>query len=207
MAQSSINVTEGSGKRLNTWDRTISSVLVQDQFVLPGEYPLASYTISAAPVSNATASDHLLQIMAGSTNYVRIRRIWIEQLASATAVTLNSLLLLRLTTAGTGGTSITPSKLDLGDAAAGATAMTLPTAKGTESTEIRRTALVYRQTIASTATQPEESIDWKFGEGALKPLIIPAGTSNGIVIKNGSAVASATSIIFVELVETAWLGA
>jgi hypothetical protein len=207
VAQSSVNVTEGSGKRLDTWDRTISAVLVQDQFMLPGEYPYASYTVVAEAVSVATANDHVLQIMAGSTNYVRIRQIKIEQSANATGAGAKSLQILRLTTAGTGGTAITPSKLDLGDAAAGATSQTLPTVKGTESTLVMSTIMVFRQAISATAGgQLDDDFTW-VQKPNQKPLIIPAGTSNGIAIKIINATAGASVTVNVEFVETAFLGA
>jgi hypothetical protein len=144
--------------------------------------------------------------MAGSSNYVRIRRIAIEQSGSATTATGLTLSILRLTTAGTGGTSVTPAKLDNGDAAAGATAMTLPTAKGTESTELIRTVLAMRQAFATAGTQYDDYFEWVQQPGQ-KPIIIPAGTSNGIAIKNTAAVAGASLICRIEFVETAWLGA
>lgn len=203
MSQSSINVTEGSGKRLNTWDRTISSVLVQDQFMLPGEYPYASYVALATNVSTATVNDHLLQLMAGSSNYVRIRRIRVEQQVNASAAVLGQFGVYRLTTAGTGGTSVTPAKLDTGDAASGATAMTLPSSKGTESTELLRFTVTFRSAVQSTM---EDYGEW-VQHPSEKPLIIPAGTSNGIAIKNLATAASASAIVTIEFVETSWLGA
>jgi hypothetical protein len=203
VAQSSVNVTEGSGKRLNTWDRTISSTLVQDQFVQFGEYPYPTYGVVAEAISVATTADHILQIMAGSSNHVRIRYIYVEQSAGAAAASNLSLQLLRLTTAGTGGSAITPFKFDTGDAAAGATAMTIPTAKGTESTLLRRVNISLRQN-ANTGTQ-EDGWEWRQAPNT-KPLIIPAGTSNGIAIKVVAGVTTSPSVnIYVEFVETAFL--
>ena len=74
MAESFINQTEGSGKKSHTWDRTIGANTIQDEFVLPGEFPYTSYTIFANGVSIATANDHCLQIMAGASLPVRVRR-------------------------------------------------------------------------------------------------------------------------------------
>lgn len=206
MAEAVIAVTSGSGKNTHTWDRTISAVLVQDQFVLPGEYPYASYTVVFEGVSSATAADHIVQIMAGTTNYVRIRRIRFWQEGSAAAAAQRRFQILRLTTAGTGGSAITPAKHDNGDSAAGATAMTLPTVKGTESTLTLTSGLVLHQAVLTTATQPENVQEWVQSPNS-KPLIIPAGTSNGICLKTVTGNTSATLAGIIEFVETAWLGA
>jgi hypothetical protein len=157
-------------------------------------------------VSLATVNDHLLQIMAGSSNYVRIRRIHIEQANNATAAAFGVIEIWRLTTAGTGGTAVTPAKFDTGDAAAGATAMTLPTAKGTEGTLLFRPVMLWRQAVSATTAQYDDVFEWTQHPGQ-KPIIIPAGTSNGIAIKSTTATASATVSMWVEFVETPWLGA
>lgn len=205
MAETSTNVSEGSGKRIHGWDRTISSVLVQDQFTIPSEYPYASYVAHASNVSAATAADHLMQVMAGSTNYVRIRRIRVEQYGLITSAASQQIQLLRLTTAGTGGTSVTPAKFDTGDAASGATAMTLPSAKGTEST-ILDLKVIFAMQTAPTSGLETPACEWIFLPNE-KPLIIPAGTSNGLAVKCLSARAGLTVSVTVEFVETAWLGA
>lgn len=205
MAESTIEVTAGSGTKIHAWSRTVGANTVLDEVTLPGEYHGATYTVSASGMSTATASSHLLQIMAGSSLNVYIRRIRIEQLANATTAALNSYLLIRLSSAGTGGTSLTPAPLDTSDSASGATAMTLPSAKGTETTEIRRETLVMRQAFLTTATQPEETITWEWlPTHGVKALRIPAGTSNGICVKNGSAVAAGTVIVYVEFVELSY---
>jgi hypothetical protein len=207
MSESSINVTEGSGKRLHAWDRTIGATLVQDQFMLPGEYPLASYETHAIGASTAVANDHSLQVMAGASNYVRIRRIRVEQLASATTAAICNFQILRLTTAGTGGSVMTPRPWDSGDTAATATSMQVPTAKGTEGVELLRFAIAMRQAVSGTASPADDPV-WEWAQlPGQKPLIIPAGTANGICVKNTTAVAAATVMVSVEFVETAWLGA
>src|SRR5690348_13016293 len=134
MAETFVNVTEGSGKKLHAWDRTVGANTVLDEFMLSGEYPLASYFVYADAVSIAAANDHLLCINAGASLNVRVRRLYIEQAANATAAGFFNAKLLRTTTAApTGGTAVTPAPFYTGDAAAGAAGRTLPTAKGTES--------------------------------------------------------------------------
>jgi hypothetical protein len=198
MGENSIATTPGAGKNVHTNDRTISAVLIQDQFMLPGEFPYGSYTVTAPAISAATLNDHMLEIMAGASLNVRIRRIIITQNAAAAAVGGLALRLFRLTTAGTGGGAVTPSKLDNADGAAGATAMTLPTAKGTEAVQVWGESL-YAATGAIPMTR--NRFEWLQVPNS-KPIIIPAGTANGLAIKNATAVATATWDITVEFVET-----
>jgi hypothetical protein len=205
MAETFINLTEGSGKKAHAWDRTIGANTVLDEFTVPGEYPLASYAAIAAGVSAAVAADHVLQLMAGSSLNVRIRRIHFEQRANATTATVSAIQIWRLTTAGTGGTVITPTKHDNADAASGATAMTLPTAKGTEATLLYEFTTAWRQAVSATGSAADDAaIDWSQHPGQ-KPIIIPAGTANGIVIKTVSAIAAATVDAYIDFVETSFV--
>lgn len=206
MAETNVNVTEGSGKRLHAWDRTISATVVLDQFTLPGEYPYASYVALGAGISTATASDHVLQVMSGASSYLRIRRIRIEQQGNATTAALAVIQVWRLTTAGTGGTTVTPRPFDTGDSAATASAMTLPTAKGTEGTLIFQFTNLYRQAVSATSAVADDAWEWT-QQPNQKPLIVPTGTANGIAIKHVTGVAAATCNVQIEFVETTWLGA
>ncbi len=205
MAEAFVNMTEGAGKKAHAWDRVIGANTVLDEFVLPGEFPYPSYI--AAPLSStsvATANDHLLQLMAGSSLNVRIRRIHIEQANNATAAGSSVLEIWRLSSAGSGGTAITPAKLNLADSAAGATAMTQPSAKGTESVMLMRPNLTYRQALPASGTVPDDIFEWVALPNQ-EPLIIPAGAANGIALKNLTATAGATVAIWIEFVETAFV--
>lgn len=204
MAESVVNVTEGSGKKLHTWARTVGANTVEDEFVIPGEYPLASYLVLISNASMAVANDHLIQVMAGASLNVRIRLIHLDQGTNTGAAAIGSLELWRLTTAGTGGTAVTPQKFDTADAAAGATAMTLPTAKGTESAQLLRQIFNAQQTTVATPGQNGKQIfHWEQKRGT-KPIILPAGTANGIAVKTASAVGGTVSG-WVELVETTFV--
>lgn len=204
MAESSINVTEGSGKRLHTYDRTVAGTLVQDQFVVPGEYPLASY-IANCTATIATTGDATFQIISGATLNVRIRRIRVEQSANAGSASLWGFTIIRLTTAGTGGTALTPAKLDLADAAAGASCMynIASASSGTESTQLTYGNISIR--TASNAGAYEDVWVWEQAPG-IKPILIPAssGSTYGLEIKNGNGLATATVSITVEFVETSY---
>lgn len=199
MSDSTLAVTAGAGTLLHTWTYSVGGNTVHAQFTLPDEFPYPTYIVNAVP-SAATANDHLLQLMAGSSLTVRIRRIRIQQQASASAVAAREIDILRLTTAGTGGTAITPAKFDTTDGAAGATAMTLPSSKGTESTILLTPIIILRQALLTTGSQIEPAWEWTQHPGE-KPLIIPAGAANGIAIKTLNASTSATLMCSIEFTE------
>lgn len=206
MAEATIAVTAGSGTLLHTNSRTISSNTVHDEFTLPGEFPYASYiaTSGGTTVSVATANDHLLTINAGSTLVVRIRRIRVVQHTNATTAAVGAIQVLRTTTsAPSGGTAITPARLDTADSASGATAMTLPSSKGTESTILLQESVNWRQT-APAGGGTNTVFEWVAGP-AVKPILIAAGTTNGIAVKNMNATAAATVNVWIEFVETSFV--
>jgi hypothetical protein len=203
MPESLVQVTEGSGKKLHTFQRTIGANNVEDEIMVLGEQYLASYTIGTqVQVSVATASSHLLQIMAGASLNVYLRSIRVYQAVAATTAAINFLAVYRLTTAGTGGTAITAVAHDTTDTAAGATGMTLPTVKGTEAANWVDGAEVYwLQTMPTAVDFTALRAAWTWGGNKGKALRIPAGTANGIAVKNLNAVAAATVIIIAELSE------
>lgn len=204
MAEAFVNVTEGSGKKLHGYDRVVGANTVIDEIVLPGENYLASYVAGSGggAISVATSSSHLLQVMAGASLKVRVRRIMAWQLGMATAAARSNFSLYRLTTAGTGGSVVGVAALDPADAAAGATAMQLPTGAGTEGTQVFAWTAGFMQT-APTSLEPTAMVfDIDFDRIHSKPLIIAAGTSNGIVIKMGTGVAGATVLMLVLIDES-----
>lgn len=195
MPEGFINLTEGSGKKAHTFQRTIGANTVEDTISIVGIPYLAAYNVTAAAgVSTATAASHLLQIMAGASLNVWVYRLALYQVAVATAAAIDIIEIVRLTTAGTGGTAITPAARDTSDAAAGATAMTLPTAKGTEGVFVDRATAQFTQTIATQAGGKEATllVEFDFARIFGKPIRIAAGTANGIAIKNPTARAGAT---------------
>jgi hypothetical protein len=202
MAESVVNVTEGAGKKLHTFNRTIGVNSVEDEVVLFGENYLASYTVDTGNVSTATANSHILQIMAGASLKVRVRRIEVWQYALATAAALMDLRVYRLTTAGTGGTAFAAAPLDTTDAAAGAQPMLLPTVKGTEGILIVTGRPYMMQTIGASNQLSQPIAVWDFDRPRSKPLIIAAGVANGIAIKNVDAVAAGSIIVNVWLDES-----
>ena len=198
MAQSNVAVTAGSGTLLDTWTTSKGGNTVHAGRWVPGEYPDPTYVVLAATISTATADSHIMQLMAGASNTVRIRRIWVAQTVAATSAGQSSIFCVRLTTAGTGGTAVTPAQFDTADAAAGATGRYLPSSKGTEST-----ALLTGK-IGFTNSQPTTTVNsWEWRQsGNGGPIVIPAGTSNGVALKVTTAIAGASVNIEIEFVET-----
>ena len=188
MPESVVQVTEGTGKKLHTFQRTVGANTVEDEFVTLADTPWASYAITTGSRSTATAGTHLLQVMAGITNPVYLRRVIITQSLSATTAAYMNLDIVRLSTAGTGGTAVSTVTLDTTDAASGATAMTSPTTIGTVSNRMMNLSVGMIQTIGVGGSNTY-LVDMDFDRARLKPIRIPAGVTNGIAIRNVNAVA------------------
>jgi hypothetical protein len=204
-SRSFLSVTQGSGTKMGTATYTDGADTKHDEVVVFGEQHLATYTVTttAGGTSVATNLSHFCQLMAGSTLHVYVRRIRVTQFAVATTAALVPIVVTRLTTAGTGGTTVTPSPLDTGDSAAGATAMTLPTVKGTNGATIWADASYFVQTVSASlgVPQPAVLLDLDFSGRRSKGLRIPAGTANGIALQNNAAVAGATVLTVIEFSE------
>lgn len=198
-----VGVTEADtpDAKLHAVERTIGANDVRAEVMVQGEQYLPHYIVSAGGVGTGTDNEHLVQIMAGASLSVRIRRISIRQAAIASAVGTAEFALMRLTTAGSGGSAVTPAEMDEADPAAGATFQTLPSSKGTEGTTVIR-----RIPIGLVAAQPVGTTnvwEWVQPPGGT-PIIIPAGTSNGLVLKVVEPVVGATVAVVIDFSETAW---
>ena len=178
MTVSTIGVADAAvvDKYLHTNQRTISSTAREDQYVLPGQSANATYSVSVGDTSVGTTDDHVIQIMGDGSNYSRIERI---DLFGSTVTTKNNLVLAlyRLSSAGTGGTSVTPAPFDTADTYAGG-AMTLPSSKGTEGT--RLLTVVIHLDVQSAG----RSGDWTWTTPiGSKPIIFGPATSSGVALK------------------------
>ena len=199
MAEGFLQITDGNGKKAHTFQRTIGANTVEGEVVVMGEQYLAEYTVATiTPVSVATANSHPLQIVAGASNRLRVRRIEVAQMVPATTAAFCQWAIYRLTSAGTGGTAITGQLLDPADAAVGATCMTLPTAKGTEGALLWSGASVMTQTLTATPAAINPILVLDFDDTRRKPIHVAAGATNGIALKNITAIAACTVIV------TAW---
>lgn len=205
MSESLVQVTEGVGKKLHTAQRTVGANNVEDEYTLPGEYDLPTYTVVAANISIGTSGDHIIALNAGASLKVRIRRITVEQAANATAAGSVRVTVVRTTTTTpTGGSAITPAPHETSDVASGAVARSLPTVKGTETVTLGTGYLTLRQAVSATgAVSDDAPYVWTQMPNS-KPFIIPVGATNGIVIKVGTGVAGATVDATIEFVELAY---
>lgn len=201
MAEAFINTNEGSGKKLHTWNRTISANDVHDEFVLPGEMVYPAYTARFINISVGTATDHVLALWAGSSLNLRIRRIYFRQAAASGAANRFTIEVWRTNTTPSGGTAVTMGKMDTADATAGFSAATLPSTKGTETGTV---PLLVFECDGLSARPFNAPIEWT-QHRSMKPIIVPAGTTNGLALKVGTAIASATISGFVEVTETAFV--
>jgi hypothetical protein len=202
LTASSYQSSAGTGTHHRTHTRSYAGTTKHSDYVALDSTDEATYTVSAFATSYATANAHPLQIMAGSSLNVYIWRIQIIMAAVATAATQDYIEFRRLTTAGTGGTAITPAPHDTTDAAAGATGMTLPTAKGTEGTLLYYSTIQQLQTIPTAGPFHTVLLDLDFDRPHAKPWRIAAGTSNGICIKSITAATGATCSVNVLITES-----
>jgi len=200
MTRTYVGQTSGSDYKLHAVQRTDGADTVVQPYSHLAEPETASYRIIFAGIALATANSHICQVMAGASLRVGIKRIRIWQVANATSIARFQYRLYRLTTAGTGGSSVTPAALDPADSAAGAAAMTLPSSKGTESTLVDHGRHLVH-TTATTVGLVEQS--WDFSQLRDKCLWIASGTSNGLALKAISSDASATVDGVIDIVESA----
>lgn len=203
MADSYVEVTEGSGKKLRSHTRTVNSQTVHEEVVLPAIPHHPSYIMFSDAVSMATANSRIATLHAGASLNVYVTRIRMWQVAVATTLSGVAIGLRRMTTAATGGTAVTPAPLDPSDPACGATARALATA-GTFGTVLANDVVVLTNAYSAAQHPQLLLMDKTFGDGGLiKPLKIAAGTDNGIGIQAGG-VAGATVIVEIQFFEAAY---
>lgn len=202
MAESSLSITEGSGTDLRTTTKSIGGTVHQQTWIA-GASDKATYIANATNISIATADSHALQIMGDGTNYVRVHRWRIKQAETAGAATHVEICVFRLSTAGTGGSTVNVRPLDSADTDPYAgDVRTLPTGKGTEGNQI------FRRRIGITNAEPLTDLyatEWSASELDVKPFIFGSATTNGIAFKVIGGVASCTVDIEVEFTLTSYI--
>lgn len=206
MSDSSIQVTEGAGVRLQTDTRSIGGNTVHAEYALPGmsAFPIY-YCAPAAFSSTATANAHLIQIMAGASKPVYIARIAGYLRVAATATSVAQFSLLRLTTAGTGGTGPgTISPLDSTDGAVGATTrFNLTASKGTTGAVLDEVQATVPNAL-STSLLDLAVFKFDYTDGRRKMPRIPAGTSNGIAVSIADAIAGGSLFVVAHIIELSY---
>lgn len=199
MPESYAQITEGAGKKLRTFQRTVGVNDVHSSAIVHDEPYLASFvahTGGAAGISTATINSALVELMAGASLNVYLRRIRIYQFQVATTAAIVGFDLVRVSTAGTGGTALVELARDMGDTPS-ASGKTLPT-PGTLTNTIDTRIAYMLQTIPTATDFNPLRADFDYRDMRSKALIIPAGTSNGLIIRNRQAIAAATISIVVE---------
>lgn len=203
MADTHFQVSAGTGTYVHTITRTVAAQTAHDEVMAIGLPFLPTYsTEDGGSMNTTTISKHLWQLMAGASLNIYVHRITLWAITLAGAATIVPFTLHRLTTAGSGGTAGTPgTPYDTSDGAVGATYMTMPSSLGAEGASLWQDRVVV-PTAAPTFPGSVAVIDWKFDEMPhVKVPRIPAGTANGLALKNNAALATATytgRIIFCE---------
>lgn len=205
-ANAYIQVDQGTGPKVSFVERSKASNTVDETEVAVSLPYVPTYRVgTSVPVSLATPSSHVFQLLGSTINRDLLRSIEITQIGNATASTAIAFQVLRVTTAGTGGTSLTPQPVDPVDPDTTATAMTLPTSKGAEGANLgTKTGVVL--TTAATAGH-ERVVRFTFpetGDPSTKPPTIVAGGATGLVVKNIHSDATATVHIVAEFQEAFW---
>lgn len=201
MAESYIGVTEAGtpDAKLRSFSRTVGVNTTEEEIHLLGEPYLATYSVTATGFTTATGGQTRVQLMAGASLNLRINRIQIYQRALGAADATQLFQIVRLTAAGSGGTAVTPAPFDSGDAAAGATCQydmtTLPTSGTILHGDIAIGVRLNNPVLAS------DGWEWRAGDRH-KPIIVPAGTSNGIGLWARNSIGTATFMATIEFSES-----
>jgi hypothetical protein len=199
VATSLIAFTDGSGKNWESFQRTRNSTAYENMVVIPGEPAQPTFTALASSIVTTTGASHLIMLQADGTLYTRIKRIMVEQVVGATTATLAQLQIVRVSTAGTGGSAITARGLDAADSYGG-TIATLPTVKGTEGNILlqKRLQLLTTAQVAATTVNPN-SWEWQaMPNHGKKAITIGPTSTDGIVLKIVTGIATSTVDITLE---------
>lgn len=186
--ESSLAVTPGAGQNLRTVSRIIDGTTVHEQGVIAAEGTLATYTAIGIDVAVTTSADHILFVQGDGTNYCRLRWVRIAQSTLAGAVGTLDLRLLRTSTAGSGGTTVSPRPFDAADTDPfGGTAQTRPSSKGTEGNQLLQCRLGI---VAANPMDSRNQWEWRADRSNMKPIIFGNATTSGIVLKVQTGVAT-----------------
>lgn len=198
-----IGADAGTQYKVDYWERSISSNTVEQQRIVIAESFMPTFVASNPnAISTATANSHLIQIMGSTINRVYLRRIRVYQLANAGSATMAAFQLLRLSSAGTGGTSLNNGAYDPSDTNSTAAVMTLPSAKGSETTNLGLWTGDILSVAATAGNDYVLDLDWR--DTKSKCPVIAAGATTGLCLKLLTAVASATVQVTIEWSEAFW---
>ncbi len=194
MSESSLPLTDGDGSgglRVNT--QTIGGTAVDTQAVFVGQTPNKTYTMRFQDTSMATANAHLAVIMGNGTAYPKIHEIHIAQGGTATGTAVAEIQVLRVTTAGTGGTAVSARPFHPSNTSPySGSCFVLPSAAGSEGDILLNDSMNLR-TANTGQVVPMHWTQTNFAE----PIISGNGTASGIAIKNLRAVVGGTAVGYI----------
>lgn len=192
--------TAGTPSKVSTFlpTRSMTGRAHAALLTLPHNPDKQTYVISFGPIAATVATD-LFAIEAGPFMVTRIRRVVIMNPGVQTTSAAVNMLLLRTTTAGTGGV-VTPAVLDPADFPFTGIARVAPTALGTAGATLYNFDEVVPATIAGAGVGFEV---WDFGGDSQLhkcPTIAP-GITNGIAFRHPGAAGAAGLYGYVEFTE------
>jgi len=207
MADSALGHTDGTDKQIQANSSLVGGVTKVREHVIIGAHSDPTYTLVLSSISIATSAAHVAIIEADGTNYLRIHRIRVEQVVGATSATLAEFRVYRTTTASTGVTALSAYAFDDSSDTSPYAGVTgsLPSGKGTEGALLlkKRIQMLTTAQVAATTTNPNYW-EWKATERA-KDIIVQAPTTNGIVLKIVTGIATATVDVEIEFKNTNYL--
>jgi len=198
-----VSIDEGSDRKMATVQRTIDSETVEQSEVAVTLPYIATYVVTTqTAVALSAANSHVFQLLGSESHRVLLRRLEVFQKADAAADTRIEFELVRVDTAGTSGTALTPVPTDEVDDATTAEGMTLPSSKGDEGDSLGfRTGTV----LAEPATAGHDHVLLlDYYSISSKPPTIAAGGTTGIVLKSITTDADATVHVVATFEEVDW---
>jgi hypothetical protein len=184
-----VAVTEGSGKNFHTITTSIGGTAKEDQVVVIGEHYLPTYSMNGTAIATTTSASHLFALEADGTNYIRVHRIFVATSDDVPAsAALAQLQVFRTTTASTTGTALNPRPFNGADTNPFAgRAVSIPGAKGTEGNMLLQGRVLFG--TSATALKPDT---WEWvARLDQQPIIVGPATTDGIVLKIVTGIASA----------------
>ena len=165
----------------------------------------ATYTLLASSIATTTSASHILQVMGDGTNYGRLHRLKVQQVTLAGAEALAQLQIVRLETAGTGGSAVSARPFDLADTDPyGGGGMTLPSSKGTEGDVLLQERMLLIDSAIDDVGGPYARWEWYANDFA-KPIVFGNGTADGLALKIVTGIATSTVDVTLEFSVTATL--
>jgi hypothetical protein len=208
LGYSPISINEVNGSMLSLGQATMSASLpvtfASNQSTLPisiGASTTATYTAVITSVAAVAAATDIFTITGSATKTVRITKIAIS--GTSTSGVRTSVVVIKRSTANTGGTSTTPTAVPLDSTNAAATAVvrsyTANPTVGTSVGSVRSAKMDFPTTATTNGIQPFEFM--LGGEAGQQPITL-RGTTEVIAINlNGATITGGSFDLYIEWTE------